>query len=73
MTSLINSVNLLTLQLTEYYEVIKHPMALEIVKRKLATDSSEPYQCLEDFVRDIRLVFKNCSEFNPVRVLSVLL
>lgn len=56
-----------TLQLTEYYEVIKHPMALEIVKRKLATDSADPYQCLEDFVRDIRLIFKNCYEFNPVR------
>lgn len=52
-------------ELTEYYEVIKHPMALEIVKRKLATDSSDPYQCLEDFVRDIRLIFKNCYEFNP--------
>ncbi|MPC29312.1 Transcription intermediary factor 1-alpha [Portunus trituberculatus] len=52
-------------ELTEYYEVIKHPMALEIVKRKLATDSPDPYQCLEDFVRDIRLIFKNCYEFNP--------
>ncbi|KAG0718265.1 E3 ubiquitin-protein ligase TRIM33 [Chionoecetes opilio] len=52
-------------ELTEYYEVIKYPMALEIVKRKLATDCPDTYQCLEDFVRDIRLIFKNCYEFNP--------
>lgn len=60
-------------QLTEYYEVIKYPMALEIVKRKLAMDSPEHYECLEDFVKDIRLIFKNCYEFNPVRVVLGLL
>lgn len=52
-------------ELTEYYEVIKHPMALEIVKKKLAAGSPDLYECLEDFVRDIRLIFKNCYEFNP--------
>lgn len=52
-------------ELTEYYEVIKHPMALEIVKKKLAAGSPDHYECLEDFVRDIRLIFKNCYEFNP--------
>ncbi|XP_069984080.1 E3 ubiquitin-protein ligase TRIM33 isoform X5 [Penaeus vannamei] len=52
-------------ELTEYYEVIKQPMALEIVKRKLAPDSQDHYEDLEDFVKDIRLIFKNCYEFNP--------
>ncbi|XP_042240001.1 transcription intermediary factor 1-alpha-like isoform X2 [Homarus americanus] len=52
-------------ELTEYYEVIKHPMALEIVKRKLMPDNPDHYEGLEDFVRDIRLIFKNCYEFNP--------
>lgn len=60
-------------QLTEYYEVIKYPMALEIVKKKLANDSPNHYECLEDFVKDIRLIFKNCYEFNPVRVVLGLL
>ena len=54
------------LQLVEYYEVIKNPMALEIVKKKLLPDSSEHYDSLEEFVKDIRLIFKNCYEFNPV-------
>lgn len=53
-------------QLTEYYEVIKQPMALEIVKRKLVPASPDHYQCLDHFVHDVRLVFKNCYEFNPV-------
>ncbi|XP_037781498.1 E3 ubiquitin-protein ligase TRIM33-like isoform X4 [Penaeus monodon] len=52
-------------ELTEYYEVIKQPMALEIVKRRLAPDSQDHYEDLEDFVKDIRLIFKNCYEFNP--------
>ncbi|KAK8746824.1 hypothetical protein OTU49_016838 [Cherax quadricarinatus] len=52
-------------ELTEYYEVIKNPMALEIVKRKLVPDSPHHYEGLEDFVRDIRLIFRNCYEFNP--------
>ncbi|XP_068214823.1 E3 ubiquitin-protein ligase TRIM33-like isoform X2 [Palaemon carinicauda] len=52
-------------ELVEYYEVIKNPMALEIVKKKLVPDSSEHYDSLEEFVRDIRLIFKNCYEFNP--------
>nr|XP_045613076.1 E3 ubiquitin-protein ligase TRIM33-like isoform X2 [Procambarus clarkii] len=52
-------------ELTEYYEVIKHPMALETVKQKLVPSNPEHYRCLEDFVRDIRLIFRNCYEFNP--------
>nr|XP_053656443.1 uncharacterized protein LOC128705242 [Cherax quadricarinatus] len=40
-------------------------MALEIVKRKLVPDSPHHYEGLEDFVRDIRLIFRNCYEFNP--------
>lgn len=52
-------------ELVEYYEVIKNPMALEIVKKKLVPESNEHYDSLEEFVRDIRLIFKNCYEFNP--------
>ncbi|KAB7498744.1 Tripartite motif-containing protein 66 [Armadillidium nasatum] len=52
-------------ELTEYYEIIKHPMALEIIKKKLKPDSIDHYMSLDDFVKDIRLIFKNCYEFNP--------
>lgn len=53
-------------QLTEYYEVIQHPMALDLLKGRLQAAASHPYEALEDVVRDIRLIFKNCYEFNPV-------
>lgn len=52
-------------ELTEYYEIIARPMALEIIKKKLVAGSEGHYEAVEDFVRDIRLIFKNCYEFNP--------
>ena len=54
------------LQLTEYYEVIQHPMALDVLKSRLQPDAAQPYDSMEDVVRDIRLIFNNCYEFNPV-------
>ncbi|KAJ8401392.1 hypothetical protein AAFF_G00386230 [Aldrovandia affinis] len=48
----------------EYYEVIKTPMDLSMVKGKLEATDSAGYGSPEEFVADMRLIFKNCAEFN---------
>uniref|UniRef100_A0A668AXI8 RING-type E3 ubiquitin transferase n=1 Tax=Myripristis murdjan TaxID=586833 RepID=A0A668AXI8_9TELE len=47
-----------------YYKIIKQPMDLKKVKRKLQVRSSQHYQTTQDFVSDVRLVFKNCAKYN---------
>lgn len=50
------------LDLPDYHEVIKHPMDLGTVKRKM--DSLE-YHSPDEFAADVRLVFTNCYKYNP--------
>ncbi|XP_050669146.1 bromodomain adjacent to zinc finger domain protein 2B-like isoform X3 [Leptidea sinapis] len=50
-----------TKQFPQYRKVIKSPMDLSTIKRKLQ-DSS--YKCKEEFAQDVRLIFSNCEEFN---------
>lgn len=47
-----------------YYKIIKKPMDLKKVKKKLQLRNSQYYQSIQDFVSDMRLVFKNCAEYN---------
>ncbi|KYO48379.1 transcription intermediary factor 1-alpha isoform B [Alligator mississippiensis] len=47
-----------------YYKIIKKPMDLSTVKKKLQKKHSQHYQTPEDFVADVRLIFKNCERFN---------
>ncbi|KAM4611067.1 E3 ubiquitin-protein ligase TRIM33 isoform 2-T2 [Polymixia lowei] len=49
-----------------YYKIIKQPMDLKKVKKKLQVRSSHYYQTLQDFVSDVRLVFQNCASYNEV-------
>ncbi|XP_068187556.1 E3 ubiquitin-protein ligase TRIM33 isoform X2 [Antennarius striatus] len=49
-----------------YYKIIKQPMDLKKVKRRLQSRSSQHYRSTLDFVVDMRLVFKNCSKYNEV-------
>uniref|UniRef100_A0A3Q3LH69 RING-type E3 ubiquitin transferase n=1 Tax=Mastacembelus armatus TaxID=205130 RepID=A0A3Q3LH69_9TELE len=48
-----------------YKELIKTPMDLSIVRRKLESKSKdgECYTSPEDFVADIRLIFYNCAKY----------
>ncbi|XP_078273109.1 transcription intermediary factor 1-alpha-like isoform X2 [Rhinoraja longicauda] len=48
----------------DYYKIIKKPMDMCTVKIKLQKQHAQHYQRAEDFVADIRLIFKNCEEFN---------
>ncbi|NXO30142.1 TRI33 ligase, partial [Pandion haliaetus] len=41
-------------------------MDLSTVKKKLQKKHSQHYQTPEDFVADVRLIFKNCERFNEM-------
>ncbi|XP_060788352.1 E3 ubiquitin-protein ligase TRIM33 isoform X2 [Neoarius graeffei] len=47
-----------------YYKIIKHPMDLNLVKRKLQLKHPQHYQNPKEFVYDVRLVFSNCAKYN---------
>lgn len=49
------------LELHDYYEVIKHPMDLNTVRRKL---EAREYNKPAEFAADIRLIFTNCYKYN---------
>lgn len=50
------------LELHDYHDIIKHPMDLSTVKKKM--DSRE-YQDAQCFASDVRLMFSNCYKYNP--------
>ena len=52
--------------MVEYHKVIKNPMALDIIRRKLKYDDPERYTDLREVMSDIRLMFKNAYTYNPV-------
>ncbi|XP_059189137.1 E3 ubiquitin-protein ligase TRIM33 isoform X3 [Centropristis striata] len=55
-----------------YYKIIKQPMDLKKVKKKLQLRSSQHYQSIQELVSDIRLVFKNCANYNEMsRIIQV--
>ncbi|XP_034732425.1 E3 ubiquitin-protein ligase TRIM33 isoform X2 [Etheostoma cragini] len=49
-----------------YYKIIKHPMDLKKVKKRLQLRSSQYYKSIQEFVSDMRLVFTNCANYNEV-------
>uniref|UniRef100_A0A8D0B1T6 E3 ubiquitin-protein ligase TRIM33 n=1 Tax=Sander lucioperca TaxID=283035 RepID=A0A8D0B1T6_SANLU len=55
-----------------YYKIIKHPMDLKKVKKRLQLRSSQHYQSIQEFVSDMRLVFTNCANYNEIsRIIQV--
>lgn len=46
-----------------YKELIKAPMDLSIVKRKLESHGDESYGSPQEFVADMRLIFINCANY----------
>uniref|UniRef100_A0A8D3EGD6 RING-type E3 ubiquitin transferase n=1 Tax=Scophthalmus maximus TaxID=52904 RepID=A0A8D3EGD6_SCOMX len=55
-----------------YYKIIKQPMDLKRVKKKLQLRSSQYYKSPQEFVSDMRLVFQNCAKYNEVSSMSPL-
>uniref|UniRef100_A0A8D3BJ96 E3 ubiquitin-protein ligase TRIM33 n=1 Tax=Scophthalmus maximus TaxID=52904 RepID=A0A8D3BJ96_SCOMX len=55
-----------------YYKIIKQPMDLKRVKKKLQLRSSQYYKSPQEFVSDMRLVFQNCAKYNEMsRIIQV--
>jgi len=54
-------VNAEAMHLTDYNEIITHPMDLGTIKQKLATCA---YKSCQEFVNDVELVFSNCIRYN---------
>ncbi|KAB5549259.1 hypothetical protein PHYPO_G00065370 [Pangasianodon hypophthalmus] len=50
------------LELHDYHDIIKHPMDLSTVKKKM--DGRE-YPDAQSFASDVRLMFSNCYKYNP--------
>ncbi|XP_072289522.1 bromodomain-containing protein 3b isoform X2 [Eucyclogobius newberryi] len=50
------------LELHDYHDIIKHPMDLSTVRKKM--DKSE-YTDPQSFATDVRLMFSNCYKYNP--------
>ncbi|XP_066523168.1 transcription intermediary factor 1-alpha [Hoplias malabaricus] len=48
----------------EYNEIIKTPMDLSKVRSKLELKQNPGYRSTEEFVADMRLIFKNCAIFH---------
>ncbi|KAM9461106.1 tripartite motif-containing protein 66 isoform 2-T2 [Clarias gariepinus] len=47
-----------------YYQIIKRPMDLSIIRSRLRKSSSVHYSSVREFVTDVLLMFKNCAKFN---------
>ncbi|XP_060033196.1 tripartite motif-containing protein 66 [Erinaceus europaeus] len=47
-----------------YYQIIKRPMDLSIIRRKLQKKDPARYTTPEEVVSDVRLMFWNCAKFN---------
>ncbi|XP_035497075.2 bromodomain-containing protein 3 isoform X2 [Scophthalmus maximus] len=50
------------LELHDYHDIIKHPMDLSTVRKKM--DKAE-YNDPQSFATDVRLMFSNCYKYNP--------
>ncbi|KAF7703447.1 tripartite motif-containing protein 66 [Silurus meridionalis] len=47
-----------------YYQIIKRPMDLSVIRSRLNRSSSAHYSSVAEFVSDVLLMFKNCAKFN---------
>lgn len=55
-------VDVVKLNILDYFTIIKHPMDLGTVKNKL---TSGTYSCPSEFAADVRLTFSNAMTYNP--------
>ncbi|KAI9250293.1 Bromodomain-containing protein, partial [Sporodiniella umbellata] len=55
-------VDVVALSIPDYVEIVKHPMDLSTIEKKL---NDQEYLEPEDFEQDIRLMFNNCYLYNP--------
>ncbi|XP_056401374.1 bromodomain adjacent to zinc finger domain protein 1A [Hyla sarda] len=51
------------IQVPDYFEIIKRPIALNIIREKV---NKCEYKSAYEFLADVELMFSNCFEYNPV-------
>ncbi|XP_073454355.1 bromodomain-containing protein 2 isoform X1 [Aquarana catesbeiana] len=51
-----------SLGLHDYHEIIKHPMDLSTIKKKM---ENREYRDAQEFAANVRLMFSNCYKYNP--------
>uniref|UniRef100_A0A8C8VNZ0 Bromodomain adjacent to zinc finger domain protein 1A n=1 Tax=Pelusios castaneus TaxID=367368 RepID=A0A8C8VNZ0_9SAUR len=49
-------------QVPDYYDIIKKPIALNIIREKV---NKCEYKLASEFIEDVELMFSNCFEYNP--------
>ncbi|TSO25194.1 Bromodomain adjacent to zinc finger domain protein 1A [Bagarius yarrelli] len=49
-------------QVPDYYDIIKKPIALSIIRERV---NNCEYQTASEFIDDVKLMFSNCFEYNP--------
>ncbi|XP_017297681.1 tripartite motif-containing protein 66 [Kryptolebias marmoratus] len=47
-----------------YYQIIKRPMDLSVIRARLNKGNSKHYSSADQFVADVYLMFRNCAKFN---------
>ncbi|XP_066228319.1 bromodomain testis-specific protein [Saccopteryx leptura] len=57
-----NPVDVNALGLHNYYDIVKNPMDLGTIKKKM---DNQEYKDAYEFAADVRLVFMNCYRYNP--------
>ncbi|KAG8012344.1 Tripartite motif-containing protein 66 [Nibea albiflora] len=55
-----------------YYQIIKRPINLSVIRRKLDKSNTLHYFTAEQFVDDVLLMFKNCATFNYLETFLVM-
>ncbi|XP_076584478.1 bromodomain-containing protein 4-like isoform X2 [Chaetodon auriga] len=55
-------VDVKALGLHDYHDIIKHPMDLSTIKKKM---DNRQYRDAQEFAADVRLMFSNCYKYNP--------
>ncbi|XP_072485765.1 bromodomain adjacent to zinc finger domain protein 1A isoform X2 [Notamacropus eugenii] len=50
------------IQVPDYYDIIKKPIALNIIREKV---NKCEYKLASEFIEDVELMFSNCFEYNP--------
>lgn len=51
------------LDFSMYRNVINHPVALDLIRKKLDRKSPLQYESVKEFLKDVRLMFRNCKTF----------
>ena len=56
------------MNLTDYPAIVKHPMDLGTVEKKL---NDNKYRTVEEFIDDVQLIWDNCKAYNEAGSVNI--